>query len=141
MKRILQDVAAHPLVRSGVKLSGFLAAGLPSFVLAVPLNWLLVEYLGWYEAFAYAVVLLFQVTINFFMCRRFVFTDRRETPMRTQFVQFMSGILIFRVADWALYTLLVNVFGLYFLAVQIANIFIFAVLKFKFSQKVMERTS
>ena len=138
---IFRRAVAHPLIRSGAKLGGFLAAGLPSFLLAVPLNWVLVEGFQWFESAAYALVLLFQVTINFFMCRWFVFTDRKQTPVWTQFVQFLSGILLFRLADWALYALLVNVFGLYFLAVQVANIFIFAVLKFNFSRRVMEKYS
>jgi putative flippase GtrA len=132
-------VLAHPLVRFGMRLGGFLAAGAPSFALAIPLNWLLVTRFHWNKAGAYAVVLTMQVTLNFFMCRWFVFKDRKPTPLWTQLVQFLSGIMLFRAADWALYTLLVSVFGLYFLAVQIANIVIFAVLKFEYARRVMER--
>lgn len=139
MRNLIAFILSHPATKTGLKLGGFLAAGLPAFILAVPLNWLLVERLGWYKAFAYALVLVFQVTMNFFMCRWFVFTDRKETALGTQFIQFLSGILLFRLADWGLYFLLVSVLGFYFLAVQVTNIFIFAVLKFKFSQKVMER--
>ena len=117
----------------------FLAAGLPSFLLAVPLNWFLVEHLQWQESIAYALVLVFQVSVNFFMCRWFVFKDRKSTALWVQFYQFTIGILFFRLADWALYTVLVRFAGLYYLAVQVANVFIFAVLKFKFSKKVMER--
>jgi putative flippase GtrA len=118
---------------------GFLLAGLPSFALAIPLNWFLVTRMMWHETFAYALVLVIQVAVNFFMCRRFVFTDRKVTPMWHQFGQFMTGILFFRLADWALYSLLVSVFDFYFLAAQVANIFVFSVLKFKFSRKVIER--
>jgi hypothetical protein len=46
--------------------------------------------------------------------------------------------MLFRLADWALYSFVVHVCGFYFLAVQVANVFIFAVLKFKFSEKVLE---
>jgi putative flippase GtrA len=129
----------HPVMKRGIKLGGFLAAGLPSFILAIPLNWFLVKGALWSEAGAYALVLVFQVVLNFFMCRWFVFTDRKATPLWIQFGQFMSGILFFRLADWALYTFLVSVLDWYFIAVQVGNIFIFALLKFKFSQKVMER--
>ena len=116
-----------------------MAAGLPSFAIAVPLNWFLVEQLSWNKALAYALVLVFQVTLNFFMCRWFVFKNKKDTPVLMQFGQFMSGILFFRLADWALYIVLVNMLNLYFLAVQVANIFIFAILKFKYSQRIMER--
>jgi putative flippase GtrA len=135
----IKVLLTHPLAKTGLKLGGFLAAGLPSFILAVPLNWFLVKHAQWHEALAYALVLVVQVTLNFFMSRWLVFKNRKSTLLWVQFSQFMSGILVFRLADWALYTLFVNVFGLYFIGVQIANILIFAVLKFKYSQKVMER--
>lgn len=126
-------------LKAGLKVGGFLAAGLPSFILAVPLNWFLVDKLLWNTSVAYALVLVFQVTVNFFMCRWFVFKDRKETGLWIQFSQFVTGILLFRLADWGLYTVLVKYIGLYYLAVQVANVFIFAFLKFRFSQKVMER--
>lgn len=136
---LIRDILAHPLIKSGIKLGSFLAAGLPAFALAVPLNWFLVSCLAWNEAVAYALVLVSQVMINFFMCRWFVFLDRKTTPLWTQFGQFLSGILLFRLADWALYVLLVSVFGFNFLIVQAVNIFLFTVLKFEFTQKVMEK--
>ena len=135
----LRGLFAHPLIKSGMKLGSFLAAGLPSFALALPLNWLLVVRFHWNKAAAYALVLIMQVTLNFFMCRWFVFRERKQTPVWTQLIQFLSGILLFRAADWALYTLLVSVFGLYFLAVQVGNVLVFSVLKFGFARKVMER--
>jgi putative flippase GtrA len=138
LNRMIQFLLIHPMTKSITKIGGFLVAGLPSFALAIPINWFLVTQARWSEAVAYALVLVVQVTLNFFMCRWFVFTDRKVTPMWVQFGQFMSGILFFRLADWALYTLLVSAFGFYFLAVQIANIFIFAVLKFKYSQRIMK---
>ena len=131
-KRDLNHLSAR-----GLKLFKFLAAGLPSFCVAVPLNWLLVAKAGWYEQLAYALVLLVQVTVNFFMCRWFVFIERNNKHAFLQFGQFLSGILLFRLADWALYSVLVHVCGFYFLAVQVANVLIFAVLKFRFSEKVM----
>jgi len=134
----VQDILAHPLIKSGVKMGGFLVAGLPAFALAIPLNWFLVSRLMWGKSGAYALVLLMQVAVNFFMCRWFVFTNRKATPVLTQFGQFLSGILVFRIADWALYTFLVTAFDFCFLAVQVVNIVIFSVLKFKFSRKVME---
>jgi putative flippase GtrA len=126
-------------LKMGLKVGGFLVAGLPSFMLAIPLNWFLVDKLSWNTSLAYALVLVFQVTINFFMCRWFVFKDRKEIGLWVQFSQFVTGILLFRLADWGLYTILVKYIGLYYLGVQVANVFIFAFLKFRFSQKVMEQ--
>jgi putative flippase GtrA len=139
LRERLEWVLSHPLIKKGIKLSKFLAAGLPSFGLALPLNWVFVRHLGWDESVAYALVLIMQVTVNFFMCRLFVFTDRKETPAWVQFWQFLGGILVFRLADWAVYSLAVKVCGFDFLAVQVANIFIFAILKFNFSKKILEK--
>ena len=137
--RWIRYILAKPVFKTGLKLGGFLAAGLPSFALAVPLNWVLVERFLWHKAGAYALVLCIQVTLNFFMCRWFVFKDRYDSSLWIQYSQFVSGILFFRLADWALYMFLVSVMDFYFLAVQLANVIIFSILKFKLSQKVMER--
>lgn len=119
------------------KLVKFLAAGLPAFALAVPLNYLLVGRLGFPVGPVYAFVLLFQVTVNFFMCRWFVFERRSADSLIRQFATFTAGILLFRLADWAVYYLLVNVFGFYYLAVQLANVVVFSVAKFLFSEKTL----
>lgn len=135
---LMRGLMKHSFVKSSVQFSGFLIAGLPSFILAITLNWLLVNRFNCGKAGSYALVLLLQILVNFFMCRQFVFTNRKITPMWMQFIQFLSGILLFRLADWTIYTIAVYVFGFYFLAVQTVNILIFSVLKFKFSQKIME---
>lgn len=120
------------------KLFKFLVAGLPSFVIALPLNILLVEKLHLPKPVGYMVVLCMQVTVNFFVCRRFVFDPHPEKTLFQQFGHFFSGIIFFRIADWVLYSLLTSYFGLNYVAVQLANIFIFAILKFEFSKRVME---
>lgn len=122
----------------GKKLFAFLSVGLPSFLIALPLNVFLVESLDWYEPIAYALILVFQVTMNFFMCRLFVFKERNNKSLLLQFWQFVCGILLLRLGDWTIYSFLVRVCGFYYLGVQLANIALFALIKFKFSQKVME---
>jgi putative flippase GtrA len=119
------------------KLLKFLAAGLPSFLLAVPLNYFAVDFLKLPPAPVYAVVLVLQVTVNFFMCRWFVFEKRSDTPMWKEFGTFATGILVFRLADWALYTFAVNVLGLYYIAIQLVNVVLFSVLKFLFSERTL----
>lgn len=120
------------------KIGKFLAAGVPSGLLALPINYLLVEALHLDKSLAYAIVLLLQVTANFFICRAFVFERTATSSLRSQFVKFMGGILAFRAADWLLYSLFVGFFGNYFLILQIINAVLFALLKFRFSERVME---
>ena len=121
-----------------VKLFKFLLAGLPSFLIAVPLNWWLVSRLGVDKALGYALVLVMQVTINFFMCRAFVFVHEKEQNIFRQYFHFVAGILTCRIADWGVYVVLTEYAGFYYLLVQVMNIVIFSILKFKFSQKAIE---
>ena len=134
MHKIIEYFQCH----FGMKLIKFLLAGLPSFVIAIPLNWFLVEKVAVAKPISYAIVLLFQVTINFFICRIWVFKGRNDVSLIMQFISFMGGILLFRILDWSLYSFLTSVCGLYYLAVQLSNIVIFAFLKFGFSKRIME---
>ena len=118
-----------------VRLLKFLAAGLPAFLLALPANYWLAGRLGLAKPFAYAIVLAGQVTLNFFLNRAFVFEKRGESILR-EFGQFVAGILGFRAADWLVYVLLVDVCGLYYLAVQLGNVLVFSVPKFVFAERV-----
>jgi putative flippase GtrA len=119
----------------GVRLLKFQAAGLPSFLLALPANYWLAERLGLAKPFAYAIVLAGQVTLNFLLCRAFVFEKRREWILR-EFGQFVAGTLAFRAADWLVYVVLVDVCGFYYLAVQLGNVLVFSVPKFVFAERV-----
>lgn len=120
-----------------VKLVKFLVAGLPSFLMAVPLNWLLVTQWEVPKGPAYALVLLFQVTINFFLCRWFVFEKSNDKSLMAEFGAFVAGIAFFRLADWGVYYLLVNRAGFHYLAVQLMNVVLFSVLKFLYSERVL----
>ena len=122
----------------GRKFVKFLLVGLPSFLVALPLNWFLVEKLSLNRPVSYAIVLFFQVSVNFFLCRFWVFDRTRKTSLVVQYFSFVGAIAFFRLADWGLYALLVEVFGFYYLAVQLFNIVVFAVLKFGFSKRIME---
>lgn len=126
------------MIRDGRKLTKFLAAGVPAVLLAIPLNYALVSIFHWDAALAYALVLVFQVTVNFFMCSWFVFESTGEKSRIMQFWLFFSGIIMFRVVDWVVYTVLVKYFGFNFIVIQVMNVVAFALLKFKFSKKVME---
>lgn len=121
------------------KLFLFLAAGLPSFLIAIPTNYVLVGVLKMAAPLAYALVLLLQVSLNFYICRHFVFDGGAQAPIWPQYTRFLSGIALFRLADWAVYSVLVEGLGFYFLAVQLANVLIFSLLKFGFTKNLMEQ--
>lgn len=114
-------------------------AGAPAFLVAVPLNYLLVHQLTMGKPAAYAIVLILQTTVNFFICRAFVFQSRGPESLLKSFLIFFNGIALFRLADWLVYTTLTNLIGLPFLAVQLFNVALFALLKFEFARRVFER--
>lgn len=120
------------------KLAYFLLMGIPAFLIAIWLNYVFVFQFKWEKSLAYALVLLIQVLINFFMCRCFVFRKRKDRHLFVQLGQFACGIVLFRVADWVAYLFLVQVIGVYFLAAQVVNVLVFVLLKFRFSKHVLE---
>lgn len=121
------------------RLIRFLAAGLPAFLVAVPLNWLLVSQFTWPKPLAYALVLWVQVSVNFFACFYFVFERITVRPAFAQYWRFLTGIALFRAADWAAYTAMVEWAGVPYLAAQLLNVTLFALLKYRFSASVFER--
>lgn len=126
-------------LNNGIKLGTFLVAGIPAFAIAIALNWFLVSKGGWHKSISYALVLFLQISTNFFICRSFVFSSKRTSSILKQYSTFMSGILIIRGIDWILYSLLVNSFGFHYLIVQLFNVAIFSILKYKFSKNLIEQ--
>jgi putative flippase GtrA len=120
------------------KLSRFMLAGAPAFLAAVPLNYFLVHQLAIGKPVAYAIVLALQTTVNFFICRAFVFQNRMPDGRWKSFFVFFNGIAWFRLGDWLVYATLTNLLGLPFLAVQLFNVALFAWLKFEFARRVFE---
>ncbi len=118
------------------KFTGFLLAGLPSFIIAIPLNWALVEYAHLAKPLAYALVMIFQISLNFFTSRWLVFDSPPGKTFPRQFAEFFSGIAVFRMADWSLYSLLVQFTPHLYLVVQVINVVLFSFLKFLFCRKV-----
>lgn len=122
-----------------VQLIKFGMAGLPSFLVAIPLNWLLVEQAGLSKPLAYMITLFFQVTVNFILLRIFVFKGSSEETVIKTYFKFLWGIAFFRLLDWGLYTVLVEHTKIYYLLVQIGNVVIFSLAKFFYSKKIMEK--
>ena len=127
----------HLLRQHASRFVKFLAVGLPSFLVAVPLNYVLASRLGVPKPIAYAFVLLFQVSVNFLLCRRFVFGGRNRRSVGGQFVQFMSGILSLRLLDWLIYSLAVHFLQVPYILMQLINIGCFSLLKYSVSLRVL----
>jgi putative flippase GtrA len=119
-----------------VQLTKFLLVGLPAFILAVPLNYLLVEEILIGKGISYALVLILQVSINFFMCRWLIFTSSPR-PWYSDFGGFVIGILGIRCLDWGVYWLLVQVFGFYYILIQLINVLVFSLAKFLFAKRIL----
>lgn len=117
----------------------FALLGLPMVAVAVPLNYFLVEICGLAPWLAYPLVLAVQVTVNFFICSAWIFERNKTVSLYHQYLAFVSGILLFRLLDWGLYVFMVEVLGWYFLIAQLLNAVLFAVLKFRYTQTVMEK--
>jgi putative flippase GtrA len=116
----------------------FLLAGGPAFAVAIPLNYALVHWAGLGKTPAYAIVLALQTTVNFLICRAFVFETKPEAKIGKDFLIFLHGNVLFRLADWLVYILLTKYAGLPYLAVQLFNVALFAFLKFEFARRVFE---
>ena len=127
------------VIKTGIEAFKFLAVGLPSFALAIPLNWLLVEKCGMMKTIAYALVLLAQVSVNFFLCRWLVFTPSTRKPIARQYAEFMAAVGVFRGVDWVAYSVLVAAFpNIHYIIFQIANVIVFSLAKFMFCKKAIE---
>ena len=120
------------------KYFGFLFAGIPGFIVAFILNILFVKYFFLNKSLSYAIVLLIQISINFFFLRVLIFNNPNQIPVFVQFIQFISTIIIFRIFDWGLYTFLVEVFHWHYLSVQVFNVLFFSFAKYFFSLKIFE---
>ncbi|MCP4978397.1 MAG: hypothetical protein GY931_19800 [Maribacter sp.] len=122
-----------------IKFFKFLLSGLPSFIVAIALNYILVSFFDMYKSMAYVIVLIMQVSINFFIVRRFVFHKKGYDNIFSEYYKFFIGIAFFRFLDWALYSIVVSLTPINYLIVQLGNVFIFSIAKFLYSKKILEK--
>ena len=131
------------------KLILFLLSGAPGFVLAFPLNFLLVDTLHLPKGLAYAIVLIMQVHVGLFLSRRIAFVPSATKPFSRQYVEFMGAVAAFRGLDWLVYAFCVEALRFplviagrdcYYLAYQLANVVIFSLAKFFFCRRAIEGT-
>lgn len=131
---MISSIERHPQA----KLVRFLLAGLPAFLVAVPLNIYLVDELGWHKWIAYAHVLVLQVTINFFASILFVFNRNKGRTLSVQFAEFFVIVGSVRLLDWAVYVGWTGLLGMHYVAAQLVNVILFALVKFVLVQRAIE---
>ena len=115
----------------------FLLAGLPSASLAIPLNIFLVEVGKVNKPFSYAIVIFFQILLNFFFINKFVFKNKKENLIILSFFKFFFVILIFRILDWFIYIQLLSLLPNIYVVIQLVNIAIFSMIKFKYTKFIL----
>jgi putative flippase GtrA len=108
----------------------FVVAGMPGLVIAFSANIFLVEIFKWPKPVAYAIVVWLQLTSGFVLCRLFVFTDTQDVALLKAYINFSIRIGLIRLADWSVYTTLVELLHVPYLAAQVINLAIFPVVKF-----------
>ena len=115
----------------------FLIAGIPSASLAIPLNILLVEVGKINKPFSYAIVIFLQILLNFCFINKYVFKNKKNKIIILSFLKFFFGILIFRILDWYIYIQLLSLFPNIYVIIQLVNIAIFSMLKFKYTKFIL----
>ena len=113
----------------------FLLAGLPSALLAIPLNIILVEIGEVNKTISYGLVIFLQILINFIFIKNYVFEYNNNRF--TSFIKFFFGIVIFRAFDLIIYSQLINLFPKLYILIQLSNIAIFSMIKFKYSKFIL----
>jgi len=114
----------------------FLIAGAPSALLAIPLNIILVEIGQLNKPISYSIVIFFQILINFCFLKKYVFKNKKNELIIISFLKFFFGILIFRTFDWFVYIQITSAFPNIYIIIQVINIAIFSMIKFKYSQLI-----
>ena len=112
----------------------FLLAGVPSALLAIPLNIVLVEIGEVNKTIAYGLVIFLQILVNFIFINNFVF---KYNSRFTSFIKFFFGIVIFRALDLIIYSQLINLFPKLYILIQLSNVAIFSMIKFKYSKFIL----
>lgn len=113
----------------------YMLSGVPAFLIAVLLNWILVEHIKLPVLLAYLLVLAVQVNINYLICHYVVF-NKKERPNLRGIGQFSIFVLVFQGLTWLAYAVMVKWVGIYYLLAQLINIAFFSVFKFIWASKI-----
>lgn len=109
-----------------VRFMVFCSLGAVSLGLSVGFNWTLVEVVGLSYGISYAFALIVQLALNYWFVRHLLFS----TTQNASSVLFIVGVIALRVLDWLVYGWIVSRFGYWFVAVQIGNVVVFAIVRY-----------
>lgn len=116
----------------------FLSVGIPSYIIALLLNLILVEHLNISIVISYIPVLFLQVIINFVLNLKFVFKENRSKNFYIKMKNFMLLILLVRLFDWVFFVILTQYFIVWYIFAQLINVAIFSFIKFLVSIRIFE---
>jgi putative flippase GtrA len=122
-----------PLIKSEV--FRFLYCGAILTLYAYGLNVLLVEWFHLYKPLSYGVVILSQTAFGFLLNRFCVFT-KDPSNMPTQFFQYMLASILFRVGDWACFTIQVELLSIFYIYAQALSTAIIVAAKYAVYRRI-----
>jgi putative flippase GtrA len=105
-------------------------AGLPAFVVAVPLNIVLIEWAHWPKPVAYLLVVFIQMTAGFLMNHYLVFRTTEERPLLPAYGKYVLSLGAIRLLDWCSYTALVELIHIRYVIAQIGCSVFFLLVKY-----------
>jgi putative flippase GtrA len=116
-------------------------SGLPGFLIAIAINVWVVERFHWPKPVAYVLVMWIQMSLGWLMCRTVVFRDGQNTSALGSYFQFALSMGIIRIADWLLYTTLVELVKVPYVLAQISTSAIFLFIKFLSAKAIFRPSS
>lgn len=116
-------------------------AGLPAFLIAIPLNIFLVQYAHWPKPVAYVPVIWLQFTAGFLMNHYLVFKTAGKIPFWRAYFQFAASMGIIRIFDWSAYTAATVWAHVPFVLAQICCSGVFLVIKYLSARPIFRHSA
>ena len=105
-------------------------------MIAVPLNYFFVEILFIEKSTSYFLIIIFQTFINFLIAIRMTFFKKGGYTL-VNFFLFFIIVLLVRMFDWSLYSILINNTDIYYIFIQVFNVVLFSIIKFLLLNKFL----
>lgn len=114
-------------------------SGLPGFVIAIGLNYTLVDLLNLNVYGSYIVVLIVVSLMNYFIIDKYIFPDQnKKNSTLKKFTGFAAVIVTSRVLEWMMYSLIVYHTNIYYIFIQIFVSTLFVFIKYFILKKIFK---
>ncbi len=121
----------HPKLKQlAIKGLKYCHSPLAGFITNITVLTFCTEILNYPAAISYIFALFSASTASFFVCRYFVFKQHIKENIFKQYWKFISSSMVFRVVEFALFWLFVDILGYYYLYVFLVVQSASAILKF-----------